>query len=278
MGQVVISMGEAGFGFDGTELVSLGLGSCVGIVMYEPGKKLSALGHIMLPDSASNSISSPKIAENILLAITEIGFTNRFFALLKDYNILTNETRKDGLFDRYKSVRPDMVILDNQIYPKGADVLRELVAMDRSARILMFCRDFYRELFTELTGLGAREIIFTPFNEDTARMLVKTSMNSHLLSYADIMIPYMIEKLAMMGADKSRLVAKIAGGAQMFSNFDIEDLRIGDRNISKVREILAASRIRIIGEDVGGTHGRSLFFDIGQEAFTVKSMDARKAV
>lgn len=33
------------------ELITLGLGSCVGIAIYDPGRKIGGLSHIMLPDS-----------------------------------------------------------------------------------------------------------------------------------------------------------------------------------------------------------------------------------
>lgn len=35
-----------------TVLISLGLGSCVGVALYEPAKKIGGLAHIMLPDSS----------------------------------------------------------------------------------------------------------------------------------------------------------------------------------------------------------------------------------
>ena len=33
------------------KLITTGLGSCVGVCLYDPGKKLGGLAHIMLPDS-----------------------------------------------------------------------------------------------------------------------------------------------------------------------------------------------------------------------------------
>ena len=32
-------------------ITTLGLGSCVGIVLYDPAKKVSGMAHVMLPDS-----------------------------------------------------------------------------------------------------------------------------------------------------------------------------------------------------------------------------------
>lgn len=47
MGQVVFSSQ------DQTELRALGLGSCIGLCMFDPVTKLAALAHIVLPDAKS---------------------------------------------------------------------------------------------------------------------------------------------------------------------------------------------------------------------------------
>lgn len=46
-------------------LVTIGLGSCIGIAIYEPKSRMGALSHIMLPDSTSFSDVSnwPKFAD-----------------------------------------------------------------------------------------------------------------------------------------------------------------------------------------------------------------------
>ena len=44
-------MGELEVTHNPNILVALGLGSCVGLSLYDPMKKLGALAHVMLPDS-----------------------------------------------------------------------------------------------------------------------------------------------------------------------------------------------------------------------------------
>lgn len=53
------------------QLLTIGLGSCVGIALYAPRSKTGALSHIMLPDSSSFTDKSnwPKFAD---LALPEI--------------------------------------------------------------------------------------------------------------------------------------------------------------------------------------------------------------
>lgn len=55
--------------------------------------------------------------------------------------------------------------------------------------------------------------------------------------------------------------AKIAGGAQMFTNQSGKDtIRIGPRNIDAVKEVLTEHNIPLLAEDVGGNKGRTIEF------------------
>ncbi|MBR5359885.1 MAG: chemotaxis protein CheD, partial [Lachnospiraceae bacterium] len=63
------------------------------------------------------------------------------------------------------------------------------------------------------------------------------------------------------GAKKERMVAKIAGGAQMFSvNKDSPMLRVGERNVAAVKAKLKELGIRLIAEDTGNNYGRTVIF------------------
>jgi chemotaxis protein CheD len=52
-------------------LSTLGLGSCVGIILYDPIKKIAGLAHIMLPDSnnVSNNINKAKFADTAIIEL-----------------------------------------------------------------------------------------------------------------------------------------------------------------------------------------------------------------
>lgn len=77
--------------------------------------------------------------------------------------------------------------------------------------------------------------------------------------YADTGITELIQTMSLSGASPSRLVAKIAGGAQMFSTTS-SVFNIGERNVAAVKKILTAYRIRIIAEQTGENFGRTVFF------------------
>jgi chemotaxis protein CheD len=73
-------------------------------------------------------------------------------------------------------------------------------------------------------------------------------------------VPELIGLLQDAGASADRLRARLAGGASMFPDLlDREGLHLGRRNVEVAREALLAAGIPIDGEDVLGTHGRSVF-------------------
>lgn len=87
--------------------------------------------------------------------------------------------------------------------------------------------------------------------------------NPNPLKFADTGIEELIRQMVDAGADRRRLVAKIAGGAQMFSSlnsFNKDILAIGDRNVEAVIRTLDENGIRIIAQETGGNFGRSIEF------------------
>jgi chemotaxis protein CheD len=83
--------------------------------------------------------------------------------------------------------------------------------------------------------------------------------NANRAKFADTGIVDLLEQMVAIGANKNNLVAKIAGGAQMF-NFagTNETMKIGARNSEATRVVLKELNIPIISEDTGGNHGRTI--------------------
>lgn len=93
-----------------------------------------------------------------------------------------------------------------------------------------------------------------------------------LWKFADTAIPELIKKMEEKGANKFRIKAKIAGGAQMFPGFNNSSLSsIGERNIVAVKETLKKNRIPILAEDVGADYGRTQFFDSANGQMKIKA-------
>lgn len=107
----------------------------------------------------------------------------------------------------------------------------------------------------------------------------KIKNNENLAKFADTGIDVLIEKLVNAGANKSRLVAKIAGGAQMFafsSNNDM--LRIGERNVEASKAKLQSLGIPILAEDTGLDYGRTIEFFPETGELHIKSVGKPKKI
>lgn len=63
-----------------------------------------------------------------------------------------------------------------------------------------------------------------------------------------------------LGSQKKDMVAKLAGGAQMFEVTRSEFMNIGKRNVEAAKKILDELKIPIVAEDTGGNYGRTIIF------------------
>lgn len=90
--------------------------------------------------------------------------------------------------------------------------------------------------------------------------------------YADTAIPELIRQMEAKGAAKSRLVAKMAGGAQMFAFAASDNMRIGHRNVETVKQLLQDYRIPLAAEDTGHNYGRTIEFHCATGVLVVRSV------
>lgn len=79
------------------------------------------------------------------------------------------------------------------------------------------------------------------------------------MRFADTALPMLVREMERMGAQRSRMKAKIAGGAVMFATAS-DKFNIGERNVAAVKAALRELRIPIIAEDTGLDYGRTVFF------------------
>jgi chemotaxis protein CheD len=92
--------------------------------------------------------------------------------------------------------------------------------------------------------------------------------------YADLAVPEMLAQLVKLGADPTRIEAKLAGGAQMFAlNTKNDMMRIGPRNVEATREMLKKLSIPLVAEDTGGNYGRTIELDTETGILLVKSVN-----
>ena len=75
--------------------------------------------------------------------------------------------------------------------------------------------------------------------------------------YADQAVPFLIEELGATQARKGQLTAFVAGGSNMFRSGEQKE-DVGGKNVEAILSALEHHRVRILGTDVGGTHGRQI--------------------
>lgn len=74
--------------------------------------------------------------------------------------------------------------------------------------------------------------------------------------YADTGTPLLFRAAYQQGADKRRLLVRIAGGAAVFDDGGI--FNIGQRNLTALRKILWKAGVLVHGEEVGGCVSRTV--------------------
>ena len=86
-------------------------------------------------------------------------------------------------------------------------------------------------------------------------------------------VPLLVTEMRALGA--RRMTARIIGGASMFGALlPAGGVNMGERNITATRQALAAAGIPTVGEDIGGDHGRSVYFTVGDGRVLVRSLKA----
>lgn len=131
-----------------------------------------------------------------------------------------------------------------------------------------------------LTGTGIGSCLLICLYDPKAKtggmahaLLPKRGEQKESAKFADSAISIMLAEMEKLGADRSRIEARLIGGAKMFQS-QIKDslLAIGAKNVQSARETLEKEKIRLIGEDTGGNHGRSAEFDLANGVITVKTV------
>lgn len=85
--------------------------------------------------------------------------------------------------------------------------------------------------------------------------------SSNVYKFADTGIVELVRQMEAAGAVRSRMTAKLAGGAMMFAFQNKSDLvRVGDRNVEASKKSLAQLKIPVLAEDTGETYGRTVIF------------------
>lgn len=120
-------------------------------------------------------------------------------------------------------------------------------------------------LHDPVTKIGGLIHIMLPSPNQSASVL-------NPAKFADTGIQLLVKEMERRGANRSRITAKIAGGASMFTAA-VQDpaMTVGNRNVDAVKATINALQIRILGSDTGGTWGRTMIFTLDTGNVVVKS-------
>lgn len=97
--------------------------------------------------------------------------------------------------------------------------------------------------------------------------------NSNIAKFADTGIDELLRQVTRAGANRNRLVAKIAGGAKMFQVSGMSNVgNVGERNALAAKAKLRELRIRLIAEDTGLNYGRTVELHCETGEFYIKAI------
>ena len=107
-------------------------------------------------------------------------------------------------------------------------------------------------LFNPLKKMGAMAHPMLPDIE-------KARIKGKPCRYVNYVIKKMVEDLESMGSARNALIAKLFGGAHMFSFIAADSaLNVGEKNIAMAKTIFEEIGIKVSAEEVGGTFGRTI--------------------
>jgi len=89
--------------------------------------------------------------------------------------------------------------------------------------------------------------------------------------FADTALPLLVQQMEKEGCQKRRLVAKIAGGSKLFGK-NSNLMGVGEKNIGMTKQTLGELGIPVLGEDVGGNHGRTMKIDVCTGEVTISTV------
>lgn len=134
-----------------------------------------------------------------------------------------------------------------------------------------------------LTTLGLGSCIGLTFYDPTSKIgglvhymlpdSTKLKNNSNIAKFGDTGIRELYNQVIAMGANKYRLVAKIAGGAKMFEVSGLSGIgNVGERNAEAAKKTLKELGVKLIAEDTGLNYGRTVELHCDTGEFYVKSV------
>ncbi|MBI5715595.1 MAG: chemotaxis protein CheD [Chloroflexi bacterium] len=105
----------------------------------------------------------------------------------------------------------------------------------------------------------------------------RTNGDTNLSKYVDTGVPEMVKKMLAAGARREHLMVRVAGGANMLLNVTFaKTLNIGERNVAAAQEVFTRAGLNVLGQEVGGSTGRTVRLYVADGRMTVRMMGGRE--
>jgi chemotaxis protein CheD len=126
-------------------------------------------------------------------------------------------------------------------------------------------------LYDPVSKIGGLAHVMHPSSE-------RVQNNVNRAKFVDTAIELMLSRMAKKGAQRSRIEAKIFGGAKMFQTISASPgvMQIGEENVKATKAELADRNIPIVAESTGGEKGRTVFFDVASGSVTIKDAQGKQ--
>lgn len=280
MREMIVEMGGLELGHENDTLISLGLGSCVAAIIYDPHLKIASLAHIMLPDSRESTINSPE--KKALVAEKDTLIRKQIKDILtgQEFNVIGEAGEKEETMIEYRKIKPTISFISAFLPPtNGIDVIHSIMSIDHNADAIVLSPSTDANTLLNYISNGAKEVMLAPFTEIKVKSCIDYIMHKNMLKFADRAVPIMVGRLLNRGANKNSLIAKIVGGAHMFPTLmDEEVMNIGKRNVEAVKKQLQALGIKIVAEETGASIGRTAIFSVGTGMLKIKTKNGIKEI
>lgn len=122
-------------------------------------------------------------------------------------------------------------------------------------------------LWDPKTKIGGIAHVMLP-NNRSARKDIKHPPGK----FGNTAVATLLDMMLKEGANCFFVVAKLAGGSNMFSQISPNMGDIGGQNVKSIKEALKEQRVRIVAEDVGGSSGRSIELDTQTGKLVIRSV------
>lgn len=275
--EFIVGMGRFIVSNNPSTLTALGLGSCIGLILYDKVNKVGGMAHVMLPYSKPGAVEDNN--RSAILAVKNPAANIEIKRTLSEKGVLVKSdiSPSEDILKHYKSINPSMVFYETSSFSSDLNMLKQIRAHDSDANIIM-------------TGnLQTNEIAFL-FNEDWFTLedpimkrkvdnVTQSVINKSLLKFGDRVCSLMVEAMEARGAKRECMYAKIAGGAQMFAmSKETSIAHIGDDNAESVKKELVKMGIKLLAQDTGGLRGRTVRFNMETEKMEIKTIDGIKYI